>query len=235
MVIDYTLIRSNRTTAALCIRDGGLIVRAPRRMPKREIDRFVISKEKWITSKLALSKERTERRESFRLDYGCEVTYRGSQYTIEAKAGNRVGFDGKRFYIPPGLAPETIKAACVKIYRMLAKNVLTEKTLAFARLMSAGPAGAVKITGAPGAIRITGARTRWGSCSAKKNINFSWRLIMAGDDVIDYVVVHELAHLAEMNHSKRFWGIVGGVLPDYARRRARLRELQRKLAYEDWD
>ena len=57
---------------------------------------------------------------------------------------------------------------------------------------------------------------------------------MADDDVIDYVVVHELAHLTEMNHSQRFWAIVRGVLPDYHQRQARLKELQCRLAGEDW-
>ncbi|MDR2568929.1 MAG: M48 family metallopeptidase, partial [Oscillospiraceae bacterium] len=75
----------------------------------------------------------------------------------------------------------------------------------------------------------------WGSCSAKKSLNFSWRLIMADEDVIDYVVVHELAHLIEMNHSVRFWAVVERVLPDYRERQKWLRELQRKLNVEDWD
>ena len=58
---------------------------------------------------------------------------------------------------------------------------------------------------------------------------------MADDDVIDYVVVHELAHLSELNHSARFWSIVGSVLPDYAQRKARLRDLQERLSNENWD
>jgi len=109
---------------------------------------------------------------------------------------------------------ERLDAESIEKYRKLAKRDLTGRALRFAKLMSVTPA----------AIKINGAKTRWGSCSAKKNINFSWRLIMTGDDVIDYVVVHELAHLTEMNHSKRFWAIVEGVLPDYRERRARLNE-----------
>ena len=86
----------------------------------------------------------------------------------------------------------------------------------------------------PSAVRINGAKTRWGSCSGKKSINFSWRLIMASDDVIDYVVVHELAHLLELNHSARFWAVVEKILPDCRERRKQLRELQKRLATEDW-
>jgi len=86
----------------------------------------------------------------------------------------------------------------------------------------------------PAVIKIKNAMKRWGSCSSKKSLNFSWRLIMADDSIIDYVVVHELAHLLEMNHSARFWAVVDGVLPDYPARKLKLKELQKKLANEDW-
>lgn len=223
-MIDYTLTRSKRKTVALYVRGGGVEVRAPLKMPKSDIDKFVASKEKWITERLAKSGELAARRESFELNFGGLIAYRGKQYPIEAKSGNRVGFDGAAFYMPPGLPPGQIKSACAQIYRMLAKRDLTEKTLAFAERMAVVPA----------AVKINGAKTRWGSCSGRKSINFSWRLIMADDGVIDYVVVHELAHLSEMNHSARFWAIVGNVLPDYKERQARLKALQKRLAAEDW-
>ena len=88
---------------------------------------------------------------------------------------------------------------------------------------------------APSAVGITAAKTRWGSCSARRSINFSWRLAFADDAVIDYVVVHALAHITEMNHSARFWAIVAAVLPDYRERRERLKILQRRLVAENWD
>jgi predicted metal-dependent hydrolase len=64
-------------------------------------------------------------------------------------------------------------------------------------------------------IRITSARTRWGSCSSKKNLSFSYRLIQVPYEVIDYVIIHELAHLKHMNHSKKFWSHVEGMMSDY--------------------
>jgi len=223
--MEYALTRSKRKTVAIYIKDGGVEVRAPLKMPKRDIDRFVASKEKWITDRLAKSREQADRREAFTLNYGDMVVYCGREYPIAAREGKHVGFDDAVFYIPPGLPPGRIKAACVIIYRMLAKRDLTIKALDFAERMGKKPA----------AVKITGAKTRWGSCSSKKSINFSWRLIMADDDVIDYVVVHELAHLTEMNHSDRFWAIVEGVLPDFRKRKKRLRELQKRLAAEDWE
>ncbi len=64
-------------------------------------------------------------------------------------------------------------------------------------------------------IKITSARTRWGSCTSKKNLNFSFRLILAPKEVIDYVIIHELSHLIHMNHSRRFWTQVAEMMPDY--------------------
>lgn len=127
--------------------------------------------------------------------------------------------------MPPNLNPEQIKSDCVQIYRMLAKRDLTNKVLDFAKRMAVMPI----------AIKINSAKTRWGSCSSKKSLNFSWRLIMADDDVIDYVVVHELAHITEMNHSTKFWTIVEDVLQDYRKRKIKPKELQRRLSGEDWE
>jgi len=194
-------------------------------MPKREIDRFVASKEKWIFEKLALSMQHSAQRSNFTLTYGSFVLYRGEKYPITSRQGDCVGFDDVSFYMPPDLSSEQIKHACVQIYRLLAKRDLTKKALMFAKAMSVMPS----------AVKINGAKTRWGSCSSKKSVNFSWRLIMACDDVIDYVVVHELAHITELNHSDRFWSLVGKILPDYTERKASLRELQDRLCCEDWD
>lgn len=73
-------------------------------------------------------------------------------------------------------------------------------------------------------IRITSAVTRWGSCSSKKNLNFSYRLILTPKEMVDYVIVHELCHLRQMNHSKKFWKEVGTIMPDYKRREQRLKK-----------
>jgi predicted metal-dependent hydrolase len=222
----YALTRSKRKTVALYVRDDAAIeVRAPLKMPKRIIDNFVESKAGWIAKKVALQRERKAAREGFALEYGSFVSYRGKDYPIEAKPGARCGFGDKRFYVPPDLSPEQIKSAAEQIYRTLAKRDLTDKALDFAKRMGVMPA----------AVKINGATARWGSCSAKKSLNFSWRLMMAGDDAIDYVVVHELAHISEMNHSERFWAVVERVLPDYRERKAKLKELQRKLKLENWE
>lgn len=89
-----------------------------------------------------------------------------------------------------------------------AKELLPQKVAYYANLMG------LKY----GRITITSAKTRFGSCSSKGNLSFSFRLMLYPEDAIDYVVVHELAHLIEMNHSKNFYKIVGNILPDYKQR-----------------
>jgi predicted metal-dependent hydrolase len=253
-MIKYAITRSKRKTAAIYVRDGAVEVRAPLRMPKADIDKFVAAKEKWITGRFTKTQEQDERREAFGLNYGDTLTACGKEYAITPKLGNRVGFADGVSYMPPDLDGGQIKAACVQIYKLLAKKVLTEKVEIFGDRMGVKPS----------AVKINSAKTRWGSCFKKSptkpkritgagnmrdfmrniqaatgatvyNINFSWRLIMAGEETVDYVVVHELAHITELNHSEELWAIVAGLPPDYKVWRKRLKILQRKLNGEDWD
>ena len=104
--------------------------------------------------------------------------------------------------------------ALERIYRQRAKERLRGRAAYFAPIMGVSY----------GSLRLSSAKTRWGSCSGKGNLNFHWKLILMPPEVLDYVVVHELAHLKEMNHSPRFWAVVEEVLPDYKERRQWLKE-----------
>lgn len=95
-----------------------------------------------------------------------------------------------------------------------AKRIFPERTAYFAKRMGVDY----------GRITIREQKTRWGSCSSKGNLNFNWKLVLLAPELLDYVVVHELAHRREMNHSKNFWKIVEAELPDYRERRRRLKE-----------
>jgi predicted metal-dependent hydrolase len=225
-MIEYTLVRSRRKTVAIYItKDAAVEVRAPMKMPKTDINKFIAEKEKWIEKALARRGQLNIEKNKFTLNYGDTITLCGKTYPIVAKDGNRVGFDGECFYMPPNLKPVIIKSAVIQIYKIEATRIITEKIMEYAKCMNV----------APTAIRITTATTRWGSCSGRNSINFSWRLVMADDDVINYVVVHELAHIREHNHSERFWAIVGEILPDYKDRQKKLKILQEKLSHEDWN
>jgi len=224
--ISYTLIRSRRKTCAIHITKAATVeVRAPLRMHAKDIDRFVASKAQWIKSHQESARRRTSEQAAFLLNYRDTVQLYGIHYPLVAKTGDHAGFDGNCIYLPPRLTSEGIRQAVMCVFKAAAKGYLPAKTASFAALMDV----------VPSAVRISGAKTRWGSCSAKNSITYSWRLIMADDDVVDYVVVHELAHIKVRNHSPAFWAVVEGVLPDYKARQKKLRQLQKTLSTQNWD
>lgn len=104
-------------------------------------------------------------------------------------------------------------------YREIARDIFTQKTAFYARLMNV----------TYGRIAIREQKTRWGSCSSDGNLNFNWRLIFAPEEVLDYIVIHELAHRREMNHSPAFYKIVAEIMPDYKKQQKWLRENGQKL------
>jgi len=220
----YTLTRSRRKTTGIYIRNGQVEVRAPLRLPKREIDRFVLEKEPWILKGLAKQQAQAKQKESFVVDYGRSILFRGKPHPITQRNVTRAGFDGHEFFMPPGLTPEQIKATCIRLYKTQAKAHIAQRVDFFATQMAVTPT----------AIKINNAMKRWASCSSLRRLNFSWRLIMAADAIIDYVVVHELAHIKEMNHSARFWAIVENILPNFREHKYELKELQNRLSGEDW-
>lgn len=84
-------------------------------------------------------------------------------------------------------------------------------------------------------VRLKNQKTRWASCSSKENLNFNWRIVMAPRDIIEYVVVHELVHLEEKSHSKKFWIKVASILPDYKEKNEWLKEHSPKLVFSEED
>ena len=172
---DIEVRRSARKTIALEIRpDGSLLMRVPRQMTAREIDRFLDEQDGWIRKHLA------------------QVRTRQAE-------------------LPQ---TEPLTAEQIRALADQALQVIPERVRYYAPL--------VGVT--YGRITIRNQRTRWGSCSAKGNLNFNCLLMLMPPEILDYVVVHELAHRREMNHSPAFWAIVESVLPDYRARRQWLKE-----------
>lgn len=122
-----------------------------------------------------------------------------------ARAKARQQARAKAYPEPDGAEAERLKA--------LARQILPERTAYFSEKMGLYPTD----------VKITSARTRFGSCSAKNSICYSWRLMQYPPEAVDYVVVHELAHIAHKNHSPAFYACVARILPDYQARRALLR------------
>ncbi len=171
MEISYTIIRSNRETVALQVKeDGRVVVRAPRDLSDEQIRRFVQRHTTWILN---------------RQKKAGEIKKKHAEITDEQRA--------------KGIAEAKIR--------------IPQRVAYYAQKMG--------IT--YNRITIREQKTRWGSCSSKGNLNFNWKLVLMPEQVLDYVVVHELAHRREMNHSPQFWKIVEQELPDYRERRKYLK------------
>ena len=224
--IEYNLKLSDRKTLSLCIsKDGMLEVRAPKNLPKSTITDFILRKKEWILKNTEKMKARNIKKSEFSLNVGDFLMYKGCEYEILPVNKKTLSFDYKNFYMPGDVDFKALKPALIKLYKGLAKEEIFKKVEYYSKIMN------LKCT----KVKINSAKTRWGSCSGQNSLNFSWKLILADEDTINYVVVHELAHTKEHNHSSKFWEIVAMVFPDYKKYRESLRLLQNKLVSENWD
>lgn len=215
--MEYKLIRSRRRTLAICIeKDGSVTVRAPLHMAKSTVEGFVAEKTDWIEEKSALMAAREAQRKDFRFEEGSTLPLLGREYPV--MLSKSVAFDGSRFTVCEGDF-NLLKPQLIELYRSFAGKFIPERVSHFSELTGWTPTG----------VRIGAANTSWGSCSGKNSLNFTWKLMTAPPELVDYVVVHELAHTVEHNHSQRFWKLVERVLPDYKQRRAQLRNLAKVL------
>lgn len=166
--MEFEILRSRRKSLAIEITPRGeVLIRAPLRMAKRDIQKFVESKQDWIAAHLS------------------------------------------KIHIIPPLTPEEHKALI-----RAAKEILPAKADCYARRLGVSY----------NQITIRSQKSRWGSCSAAGNLNFNCLLMLAPEEIQDYVVVHELCHRKQMNHSPAFWAEVEQILPDYRNRKAWLKE-----------
>lgn len=216
----YRLVRGKRKTVSVRVcPDGSVEVRAPRWFGRAQIEAFLLQKQAWIAAQQARMRELERRRREFSAAPGSLLPLLGRSRPVAE--GNRAHFDGECFRICPDRPG---KPQLIGIYRELARADLERRVDRFAPLVGVRPAG----------MRITSARTRFGSCSGSNRLSFPWMLVMADGALIDYVVVHELCHILEHNHSERFWKEVERVLPDYRRRQLCLRGFAEMLQEQDW-
>ena len=213
---EYRLIRSRRKSLAVQITpQGEVIVRAPNRLPLPVIEDFLRQKQDWITSRAGRARERQQAVQAFCLTENALLPLRGKTYPVTLWDRPSAGFDGERFFLPYG-DDAAQKAALTGCYKQLGEEYLPARTRELAAVLGISP----------NTVTVGGAKTRWGSCSGKGNIRFSWRLMTAPDPAVDYVIVHELCHIRELNHSPRFWALVERAFPDYRQRQTLLRKAQ---------
>jgi len=212
--VQYALRHSARRSYGFTIDDDGLRVTAPRRSSQADIDSAIRAKGRWILTKLFERSDRREQREGrapVEWVDGALLPYLGSHLVLRLRPAERshclhdpetrtldVG-------VTPGLSEWQLRERVKRWFQDEAKRLFGERLDLYA------PRVGVRYS----AYAISSAGTRWGSCTVTGNIRLNWKLVHYPLALLDYVVVHELAHLREMNHSPRFWAVVGEVFPDY--------------------
>ena len=204
------IIRSNRKTLAVSIdRFGVVTVRAPKRYTDERIFSFVNEKQDWILRKKAQMKGAGMALPTENLD-GYAFLLFGKMRTIRLCDEKKVRINDDELFVPNERSRERLLAWL----KENAKRILLQVTQEKAKEMG------VSVS----AVRISSAKTRWGSCSAKNAISYSFRLLYAPKEVVEYVVYHELAHIRQRNHSKKFWAEVERYCPNWKDKRKWLKD-----------
>jgi len=214
-----SVIRSRRRTIALVITpEARLIVRAPLRTPEALIDEAVQKKAGWIRKKMAEIRQRPQAI-PHAYEEGEIFWFLGRPYPLHISEDERGIIERTDRLVVSRNARPDIPGAIRRWYIDEAKKEIHARCMYFSMMTGYSPQS----------IAISGAQQRWGSCSTRGSLNFSWRLIQAPLAIVDYVIVHELVHLRQHDHSKKFWATVQGLMPDYKRRRQWLRENERLM------
>jgi predicted metal-dependent hydrolase len=214
----YKLVRSKRRTIALIVTpDSFLTVRAPIRAPVSLIEQFINEKREWIQNTMARVAARPQEPLK-KFVSGDQFLYLGHSYPlIVTDTAKSLSFRDE--FILSQSKQFMARRLFLSWYRKEAKINIPIRVHEWANRFE------LKFK----SIKITSANHRWGSCSSKGNLNFTWRLIMTPLWVIDYVIVHELAHLEHKNHSSLFWECVKKMYPHYKEADLWLRENQEKI------
>lgn len=226
MNVSYATLRSarRRKLTITVERDRSVVVHAPEEYSDDKIRKVVESKRQWIHEKRRHPQKYQDlpHPPGKELVSGESALYLGRQYRIEMVKGaaTEVRFS-RQFYVPVG--PERRRVEALREWYIdRAREKILPRVALHARQLG------VDIS----AVKIADIRYRWGSCTTKNNVNLNWRLIKAPMFVIDYVIVHELAHLIEANHTARFWNIVRAQTPTMEKAKAWLKEHGQLLEQE---
>lgn len=200
------LVRSRRARKIrLQISGGNLVVSVPYRVSKAAATRAILEYSAWIVKHVLNQKSDAGHNND------GKILYRGAWHLVESVESDRSGvliFEDK--FQVFGNEPIVQLTHWLKSQGKIALEDLTEKWSNEMQLF-------------PTKVQLRDQKTKWGSCSSRRTITFNWRLIMAPQEVMEYVVIHELAHLKEMNHSSRFWNIVAQYCPSHKSQRAWLK------------
>ena len=215
MELDYRIIYSNRKTIALMVeRDRSIVVRAPIGASEEAIRQAVEAKKLWLYEKVNHAQKYPPRPVRKEFVTGETLMYLGRYYRLEITDDDEPGVRFQnRFYISRQHHADAGRLMR-EWYMARAQEKLTPKIRHYALAMGV----------AYDRIMISDLRVRWASCTPKNNLNFNWRIVKAPMFVVDYLIVHELAHLLEANHSPLFWNVVAVQVPRYGAAKDWLRE-----------
>ena len=205
MIVPKQIIRSSRKSLALTLNDrGDLIVKAPLYMPLEKIYEFIVEKEKWIDKKQKYIKQTLSQNEQI-INYNS-IFFLGKLYDVVEIKGIE-----QHYLTNSYLAIEKTWTLSKKIENI--KQFYLENTKQI--IMPRVEKYAKKIGVNPSLVKIINSTAKWGMCDSKNQIYINWKVIMLLPELIDYVIVHELSHLKQLNHSKAFWNVVSKEIPSY--------------------
>lgn len=221
MTLEYTTkFSEKRKTLGLVVeRDKSVVVLAPKGTTDSTIELFVEKKKFWLFEKINHSPKFGEPKPETPFISGKAIPYLGKNYKLDVIKEPMEGITFKGKFLLSQLNLQQGKAILEQWYKQKAKERITPLVERYASQLGV----------AYNDILISDLQYRWGSCTLKGNLNFNWRLIKAPQFVINYVVIHELAHLIELNHSERFWNIVKVQMPNYLEAKEWLREFGERV------
>lgn len=198
MIVPDEISRSNRRSISITIlKNGNVVVKAPLKMKDEDIYRFVESKQDWIKNKLTIVTTTLAKYQDI-INYEKVLLY-GNKYSLVLANTKKIEIDDNlQIIFPKKIAQEKRMKYLISWYKKTAKNMLENRINFLATQFKLSPT----------AFKITDSKGRWGSCNSKGLICINFRAIMLPPQIIDYILVHELCHLVEMNHSKKFWELV---------------------------
>lgn len=205
------VIRTQRTkSASIKVDEGAVSVVVPRDLPLERIQQLITDKKRWIKEKLYIDEQAQPISEKEFIS-GESFPYLGRNYRLKVEQGPYQPaklFKGRVVVTVPMSVDDTniVRNAVVRWYRTRALEQFQNKSKRWGLLIGV----------APKSVGIKAFKSRWGSCSVDGDVLFNWKVVMAPNRVVDYVVVHELCHLVHHDHSKGFWKEVERLMPDYA-------------------
>ncbi len=220
-IVCYRFRRARRRSIGIVIDDDGLRVAAPGHTPIAEVEAFIREKARWVLQKLTEWRAAPKPQVVSWSD-GATIAFLGVPVRLELLPGQR-GISLANGCLGIGLEPRGEPAALRK------RGIAWIKEHARALMGERLKLYAASLGVPTPALALSSARTQWGLCREDGRVRLNWRLIHLPLHLIDYVVAHELAHLREMNHSARFWAVVGGLYPDYREARSELRRCNHRL------